>query len=372
MRLDPARVMFIYWGRRGSLAKFTLEVGLAAVSDPRVAATISVSRQSELFAEYSQLGDALFPVDTFERSSGAVLEAWRIPGLRRCLAERLRRDRIEVVIELMAHVWSPLVVPAIKRLGVRYVPVIHDAAPHPGDPTALVNGWLNRIIPEADLIFTLSSSVATRLADQGLAPAAKIFPLFHPDLDYGPGKLDTVPGVGRSIRLLFLGRILPYKGLGLFLESVELLRQDGIDAQVGVFGEGDLGEWRNKLDRLGAEVVNRWLSDDEISAALSSYHAVVLSHTSASQSGVAAAAFGAGRPVIATPVGGLLEQVQHGVTGLMAVRVDARALADEIKALVEEPGLYAMFRREIANRARDRSVLRFVEECVSQAVHIPL
>ena len=55
-----------------------------------------------------------------------------------------------------------------------------------------------------------------------------------------------------------------------------------------------------------------------------------------SQSGVAPNSFKRARPVIATPVGGLPEQVRHNETGLIAEDVSAASLAALIKRLAEE------------------------------------
>ncbi len=78
--------------------------------------------------------------------------------------------------------------------------------------------------------------------------------------------------------------------------------------------------------KLGANVVNRWLNEEESPTALSAHHAVVLAHIEASQSGVAASAVGAGAPIISTPVGGLREQVVDGETGLLAERGPTQTL----------------------------------------------
>jgi hypothetical protein len=83
------------------------------------------------------------------------------------------------------------------------------------------------------------------------------------------------------------------------------LRAEGVPVSVGVFGEGALVESAARLDAMGAEVVNRWLTEPEIGTILQRYQALVLSHIEASQSDVAATAFGAGLPVIATPDGPL-------------------------------------------------------------------
>jgi glycosyltransferase involved in cell wall biosynthesis len=153
------------------------------------------------------------------------------------------------------------------------------------------------------------------------------------------------------------------------LDALDLLADDGIAVELGVFGEGPLGPNAERLKRLGAEVVNRWLTGRELATILSRFHAVVLSHTEASQSGIAAAAFGAGLPVIATPVGGLMEQIIDGQTGVLALRADAPNLAEAIKRLMLDPTLYRAIRHNIAATRENRSMAHFVKDCASHALY---
>ena len=154
---------------------------------------------------------------------------------------------------------------------------------------------------------------------------------------------------------------MPYKGLGLFLDAVDLLCADNIAVEIGVFGEGALGTEAKRLESMGAEVGNHWLCEGEIAAVLARFHVVVLSYTEASQSGVAAMAFGAGLPVVATPVGGLKEQIRDGEIGVLARSMDAESLAEAIKSLLLVPGRYEAISRTIANTREQRSMARFVE-----------
>src|SRR5262249_15072507 len=193
--------------------------------------------------------------------------------------------------------------------------------------TSLVNCILDRATKRADLVLTLSQAVAEQLVAKGHAPASKVISLFHPDLNYSVVSKPYIPAGNQPFRLLMMGRILPYKGLPLFLDAVNTLRAKGLNFQIGVFGDGELGESAGRLSVLGAEVVNRWLDASEIATALARYDVMVVCHTEASQSGVVAMALGAGLPVVATPVGGLVEQITDGHTGVLARRVDATALA---------------------------------------------
>lgn len=370
MLSEPMRVMFVYWGRRGALSRFTHEVGRAALTMPNVRATISVSRQNQGFARYEEFGKALFPIDTFSSPLGAITQAWRIPLIRMRLTAHLIEHRTQAVIDLMPHIWGPLVVPAIKAAGIRYVPIVHDADMHPGDHRS---NWarqlLDRSIDQANVILTLSQAVAGRLEAQGKVSHAKVFTLHHPDLDYGAASRHEPPHPGEPLRLLFLGRILPYKGLPLLLDAVDLLRDQGHRVELGVYGQGELGACAARLADMRAEVVNRWITDAEITAILPRFHAMVLSHTEASQSGVAATAFGAGLPVVATPVGGLIEQVQDGLTGTLAFRADAQALAEAIQRLLLDPTLYSTICHHLIASKNERSMTRFVEDCISHAFY---
>jgi glycosyltransferase involved in cell wall biosynthesis len=258
----------------------------------------------------------------------------------------------------------------IKPRGVRYASIIHDADIHPGDyRSASIRYLTGRTISQADAVLTLSDAVSRRLAATRRVPEKKLFTLFHPDLDYGATQMRVAPRTGEPIRLAFLGRIMPYKGLPLFLDTVERLRGEGVPIEVGVFGEGALGDSARRLEAVGAEIVNRWLTEQEIAAILARYHILVLSHIEASQSGVAATAFGAGLPVVATPVGGLVEQIKDGINGILAARVDAPALGDAIKRLRSDPALFEEISRNILTSGRERSMGRFVQKSIEYALH---
>lgn len=358
-------ILFCYWGRRG-LSQFVFELGQAALAEPRIEASISVSKQNEIFSDFQQFGNALFPVETFANGHGAFTAAHRIPILRRSLSAKIRSEGISAVVELMPHVWSSLVLPASKSAGARYVTVVHDADPHPGDRTQWAKPLSDRAASKADAVIGLSASVTTKIAAAGRISPAKIHTLFHPDLGFTRPRERKPPG-DRAWKLLFLGRIMSYKGLPLCIETVKRLRSRGHKVELGVFGEGHLGESASELNRLGAEVVNRWLSAAEIEQALQRYDAVILSYTEASQSGVAAAALGAGVPIIATPVGGLREQVVDGFTGVVSKRIDVESLAEAIEE-VFQPVTYSQICGRIIAARENRSMGAFLDAVLTVAL----
>lgn len=362
--LPATRLMFVYLGRRGAMPRFMLDVMQAANELPDLDICALVSCQAENFEAYAPFGDRIIGVDTFSRNTGALLSAWRIPLIRRRIAAEIRQRGITDVIELMPHVWSPLLVPAIQGAGTRYLTIIHDADAHPGDATSLVKGFTDKVLASADTVITLSEAVAEKLRAGKRVRQDRLRTLFLPDLTYKApsGRLPRRPEL--PLRLLFLGRIMPYKGLSLFVAACEALHRAGVSIEIGVFGEGQMDDASVRLARLGAEVVNRWLSEDDIALILQRFDVMVVSHVEASQSGVVATAFGAGLPVVVTPVGALPEQVEDGVTGLVAETVTAEALAKALMQLAQDRSFYTALREGVSSRRESRSMVRFVRECV--------
>jgi glycosyltransferase involved in cell wall biosynthesis len=364
---EPKRVLFIFWGRRGALSRFALDLARVARNIAGIEPTISISRQNELFAQFRELDVALVPVDTFTYSLGAFTNVGRLRRLRRTLADGIDKRRIDTVIMLMPHIWAPLVTPIVRAMGRRYAIVVHDAVRHPGDHSGWINAWMLRDINNANVVITLSEAVAGRVSATGMLSWRKLYSLFHPDLCYGEPIRPLFPAANSPFRLAFFGRILDYKGLPLLVDAMEMLGEEGLPLQLGVFGEGNLRIVARRLAALKAEVVNGWIPDSAVGAILSRHHAVVLSHTEASQSGVVAAAHGLGLPVIVTPVGGLTEQVRDGVTGIIAAHADAPSLAAAIKELASNRALYNHLCHGIASTREARSMRRFVADLVAHA-----
>jgi len=351
-------VMFTYWGRRGALSDFMLELSREVVAN--YPATISVSCFNELYDEFRDFGDSLFSVSTFESSFGALTSLRNIFRLRRACFDRFTSDRTRVVVNLIPHVWFPAVMPIMKRLGTRHVSVVHDANHHPGDPSGIFTTPLFlRQVRAADHAVTLSRYVQDMLVSNSILPRNRITTLFHPDLTFGSTPNRRPPN--GPLRILFFGRLLPYKRLDLFLDAIELLRARGAAVEAGVLGAGNIRIHADRLKQLKVHVENRWLSSKELGAKLQDYDVLAICHSEASQSGAVAAAFGAGMPVIAFDVGGIPEQVRDEVTGLIVPKRTASDFADAIIRLVNRPELLKQLMAGIQASRPTRSMRHFVD-----------
>jgi glycosyltransferase involved in cell wall biosynthesis len=230
------------------------------------------------------------------------------------------------------HVLTYRLIMAVAR-GTRTVAVVHNALPH--EPLPLQRPLTRWILCRCDGIVVHASTVADELDDLvGTRVEAVITP-HPPNLDVEPSPLPERPDNG--LRLLFFGFIRPYKGLDLALDALALLRQQGIHHRLTVAGEGwdPTEDWDEEVRRRGladqVDLLLGYVPDSEVCGLLAEHHAALLPYRSATQSGIAPIAFAAGRPVVATAVGGLTDVITEGENGTLAAPGDAQSLADAIQ-----------------------------------------
>ena len=359
---DCKRTVFVYWSRRGGLSWAALELAELLTKRPELNAQLCVSDHNELANEFSRFAPQVKFFKTFSGWLGAFAGLPRLLAQARHFAAEWKADNVCSVVVLMPHVWTPILGYFVRKAGIRYAVIVHDADPHIGDISAMLNSWIHSDVRRADLVYTLSQSVAGKLAAQWRVPANRIITLFHPLITYS-GPQPARPH--SPLRALFLGRILAYKGLQLLVGAVEKLRAEGTPVELGVVGEGKLGDLRQRLDTLGAELVNGWIEHARIAEIQSRYDLIVLPYIEASQSGVIMNAFGAGMPAIVTPVGGLAEQVEDHVTGLVAESPSTDAIANCIRELARDNTLYKKLASNIAERRHNFSVETFAERILA-------
>jgi len=323
------RVLVWQWGKRGAGPRFGVELARGIATLPGHVALLSLSTQAEIMVGPSPPPCDL-PMRTYRSLGGLLGRVVRAPFDIATMAARLRVLRPDAAVCAMAAPLDFVMVAALRRAGVPYVAVVHDAEPHPGDSVPLMMTLQRHLLRHAAGLVALSGHVAETLRAQRLVGQRHLRQGFHPPFVFGPA--NEPPGAhGGRLRLLSFGRLLPYKGLDLLAESLALLGPE-TEFELRVVGQGPESPPLAALRRLpGVTVENRWVPEDEIGALLAWADALVLSHREASQSGVAAAAIAAGRWVVATRVGGLAEQLE-GQHALLC-EPDAASLAGAIRQL---------------------------------------
>jgi glycosyltransferase involved in cell wall biosynthesis len=138
------------------------------------------------------------------------------------------------------------------------------------------------------------------------------------------------------VTLLF-GQLRADKGLGDLVQALE--RLPALHLLIGGEDLGALSAAAAQLARpeLAGRVTVRegFLEMHEAAQLFAAADTVALPYPSASQSGVLLLAYGFQRPVIAYPVGGLVEAVIDGETGWLCERADVESLVSALSASIE-------------------------------------
>jgi glycosyltransferase involved in cell wall biosynthesis len=99
----------------------------------------------------------------------------------------------------------------------------------------------------------------------------------------------------------------------------------------------------------------RYVAPTEVAGLIELATILVLPYRSATQSGVVQLAYSFARPVVATAVGGLVEAVEDGDTGLLVPPQDPPALADALQRLLDDMAT----RRRMGERAAELARTRY-------------
>jgi glycosyltransferase involved in cell wall biosynthesis len=355
LNTEKTPIALVYWGRLGAGAALMSQIAEALDRDERFALFLSPSLHSELPPRLP--ATRLLPIPTFSNPLSLLYRTAILPMTVRKLVCDIKARNVQAIVTIMPHVWGLALRRAAAREGIRTLLIVHDADPHPGERRPLFDWLVRWEIRASDHIVTFSGHVADRLVARGDVDEARVSRLFHPVFRFGKTSEGSAPG--SPFRLLFFGRILPYKGVAMLLDAYALLRAAGIDMTLRIAGRGEIDAPAALMTQPGLTIETGWVAPDAIGDILAGADAVALPYLEASQSGVVAAAYGAGLPVVATPVGGLKEQVIDGTTGTLSQSASAKDFADAIRRLIETPGLYETCHAGVAAQTQAQSLERF-------------
>lgn len=214
-----------------------------------------------------------------------------------------------------------------------------------------------------DALVTVSPEVRDQLLDLGIGKPAqyRVVPL---GFDLGPllavgapggpgGLLRSRLGLAQAVPLAgALGRLVPVKDHATLLSAVSAV--PGL--HLAVLGDGEL---RATLEGLARELgigdrthFTGWWED--VPSALADLDVVVLSSRNEGTPVALIEALAAGRPVVATDVGGVRYVVQDGETGWLCRAGDATGLAELLQRAIAEPEVAMRLALEGRKRVAER------------------
>jgi len=138
----------------------------------------------------------------------------------------------------------------------------------------------------------------------------------------------------------WVGRLVPVKDCGTFLNAASLLKDKFGDPKINlglrflVVGDGpERQKMEETVKRLGLKVIFTGMRND-VYDMMSSMDLFVLSSLNEGLGRVLLEAMAAGRPVVATKVGGVPEVVEDGVTGILVPPSDPEGMASAIMEIL--------------------------------------
>jgi teichuronic acid biosynthesis glycosyltransferase TuaC len=144
----------------------------------------------------------------------------------------------------------------------------------------------------------------------------------------------------RGFRFLFVGQLIHRKGIDRLIRAFSAVAKADPDIHLQVVGRGPL---RSALIRfvhaqgLTAQVsISTGASDFELARVYSTCHCLVLPSRAEGRPTVIYEAMSSGIPVIATDVGGVGEQIEHGKTGIL-LPATASGLESAMLSLARNP-----------------------------------
>ncbi|MFC2108598.1 glycosyltransferase [Candidatus Bipolaricaulota bacterium] len=249
----------------------------------------------------------------------------------------------------------PLVVRAARQLGTPYIlyvmgdirEVVATSGKYPWlirrlfvEPIAAMMHWLALRASDGAMVIAASQSIAKQYAS-----ASSHSFVFAPSSISGNEIVDRQDTCRTTpIRLLFVGRLVPVKGLAYLIEALALLVDDGLPVHLELVGAGPQ---RRALESLTAErgiaSVVEFSGEIPFGSDLLAHYRMadifVLPSLSEGTPRVLWEAMASGVPIVAACVGGIPDLISHGETGLLVNPRAPGQLAESIRRLIEDKEL---------------------------------
>lgn len=205
----------------------------------------------------------------------------------------------------------------------------------------LGQGWLTSKLRQADAIVALNPQIAEEMAALGMDRDRIVF--IPNGVEIKPTSQPRKYNLCGPLRIAFVGRIHPQKGLPTLLRALGRLAHDepGLSWQLSLAGTGPSeGELKALADELGIAQGVKFLGQiDPVETLLEESDCFVLPSLSEGMSNALLEAMAHGLPCIASDIPGNNSLIQGRCNGLLFPPDDDKALAEAIFTLAQDEAL---------------------------------
>ncbi len=340
------RIAVLALGRRGAPPRyaFMMAVALAAYADVLAVVAAGAENLDEWrAAAASDLRLTIVVHETYESRCQFLVHSsqwWRYDRI----ANDIRCFGPDVVYSPFCHYWEKPVYARLK--GISSVGTVHDPVLHRGEDSR-AERWIDHVLKKRDFdrYVILTEAFRKFLTDRGVCDS-DIVTIPHAAFAAPPGV--TPYGKPLKNKILFFGRVISYKGLDVLLAAMPAVHDRLPHLRLVIAGEGDYTPYMQAIDaqRDYIDLYDGWVAPADVERYFTGSDMVVLPYVEASQSGIIPLGQSLGCPAVASAVGGLPGQIDHGRTGLLVPPGDAGALAGAIVSAYSNPGLLNEMSRE--------------------------
>lgn len=334
------KIVILYLGKRGAGPMYSYEVTKALLQkNIKILAFISAESENiylwkELASNYINLN--LVIVNTYKNVRQFIINTFKISNYIEII-RKIKDYSPKYIYTPMVHPWHNIIISLLPSRIIK-IKTIHDVKVHIGEQNLFSNflSWID--IKLSNILIVLSEHSKEQLIKRiGVKKNIIVIPHanfgIYKQFDYNKINKQSI-----NNRIGFIGRINKYKGLNILLSSFKDIIKENPNLRLLIAGNGNCAEYEKDFKELNKslDLDIRWIADDEMASVISKVDIIILPYIEASQSGIIPLAYSLGKPVIATMVGGIPEQVPHN-TGLLISPNEPLALTNAVLELYKNP-----------------------------------
>jgi len=348
------KILLCYLGRNGAGPVYSYEMAKALIENGNEVSVV-ISSYIENLTMWQKLPvHKLIDIKTYSSKISYAINS-TLFGLRqrKKIKKVIGNEQFDLMYIPMMSYWDAKLMNCVKY--EQLVTTVHDPIPHSGE-----SKYNKRIMPSvtcADKLVALSNEFVDYMKERFGKPVIMIP---HGRFNYYKDNFGSQNVLSKNATItnfLFFGRITEYKGLKILANAFKLIQDKMNDYRLTVAGPGMWSDYEQDFKGVNnLDVINKWFGAEDINKLYLMPNVVtILPYIDATQSGIIPVAKEYFSPVIASDSGGLKEQIEDNVTGLLSKTSDSQSLAEAILKLYSDKKLRDRLAQNAYNQLEELS-----------------